>query len=296
MPTIRVGSRESELAVIQARFIVDAIRAARPGTQVELVTMKTAGDKILKHSLAAVGGKGLFTKELDDALRRGDIDLAVHSYKDMTVDTPADLPVVAVSRREDPRDVLVLPEGADGIAPGKPVGTSSPRRQAQFARLFPGHVCTPVRGNIQTRLRKLDTGGYAALILAAAGLNRLGLGRRASRIFTPEEMLPAACQGMLAVQGRAGEDHSCLAGVDDADSRDAAAAERGFVAALGAGCADPVAAHAVVTGGRIRLAGMYINGNGEFVRGTIAGARKRARALGAELAARLREGKDGDDA
>ena len=207
---ICIGSRESRLAVIQYEMVMDFIRENCPETELELLTMKTTGDLILDRTLDKVGGKGLFVKELDRALMDRRSDLSVHSLKDMPMEVPKELPIVAFSRREDPRDVLVLPEGCGEWSPGKPIGCSSLRRMIQLKELLPEAEFKPVRGNVITRLAKLDAGEYSALILAAAGLKRLGLEERISRYFEPEEMIPSAGQGILAVQGRAGGDYDYL--------------------------------------------------------------------------------------
>ena len=242
-----IGSRESLLAVRQSELVLDYLRKYFPHMQIELVTMKTTGDKILHKRLDEIGGKGLFVKELDQALRDGRTDLSVHSLKDLPAEIPEDLPVIGFSGREDPRDVLVLPEGVSDISEmdfEKPIGTSSRRRALQAQELFPKARFESVRGNVLTRLRKLDEGQYSAVILAAAGLRRLGLENRISRAFSTEEMIPSAGQGILALQGRKGMDYSCLDGFVSARSAIAAAAERGFVSALGGGCTSPIAAHA----------------------------------------------------
>lgn len=287
MKTIKVGSRESGLAVAQARLVMDAVERSNPGIRTELVAMKTSGDTILDRSLDAIGGKGLFTKELEEALLDGRADICVHSYKDLPVPGNPKLPIVAVSEREDPRDVLVLPEGRNEIPAGLPIGTSSQRRRLQLAALFPGVPCAPVRGNIQTRLRKLDAGEYGALVLAAAGLKRLGLEKRAARFFAEEEIIPAACQGMLAVQARAGGEYAFLAVVHSAEAHDAAAAERAFVEALGATCASPVAAFASVVGDGLRLSGLYAFDDGTVRKGEKSGSRTDAEAIGRALAREL---------
>ena len=168
--TIIVGSRESALAVVQSTMLVDYLRRALPEADISLLTMKTTGDKILDRTLDEVGGKGLFVKELDQALRDRRADLTVHSLKDVPMELPEDLPLLCFSKREDPRDALVLPEGQTELAPGAPIGTSSLRRSLQVKALYPDHDTLPVRGNVQTRLRKLDEGQYGALVLAAAGL------------------------------------------------------------------------------------------------------------------------------
>ena len=251
--------------------------------------MKTTGDIILDRTLEAVGGKGLFVKELDEALRDGRVDICVHSYKDMPVPGNPELPVVAVAGREDPRDVLILPDGIGEIPTGRPLGTSSPRRRLQLANLFPGRGCEPIRGNIMTRLRKLDAGEFGALVLAAAGIKRLNLWERVHRVFSVDEMLPAACQGMLAVQGRAGEDYSFLSCINDADAFDASLAERSFIEALGATCASPVAAYAEASDAELRLSALYVDEAGKIHRGEKTGKRVCAAALGAALASDLKD-------
>mgnify|MGYP003221543530 FL=1 len=197
-----IGSRESRLAVIQSEMVRDYILSYNKDCEVELLTMKTTGDKILDRTLDKVGGKGLFVKELDKALLEKKSQLSVHSLKDMPMEVPEELPLLAFSKREDPRDVLVLPEGIKELDESKPIGCSSLRRTLQLKELYPNMEFKSVRGNVQTRLKKLDEGQYSALVLAAAGLKRLKLENRISRYFEPEEVLPAAGQGILAVQGR----------------------------------------------------------------------------------------------
>lgn len=288
--TITIGSRESALAIIQSQIVMSAIRAAHPELTLELVTMKTTGDKILDRTLDKIGGKGLFVKELSAALREGRVDLTVHSCKDFPMEEDPELPLVAFSRREDPRDVLVLPAGQTEIDFSKPIGCSSLRRCLQFQALFPQALMAPVRGNVPTRLRKLDEGQFSALILAGAGLKRLGLEDRICRVFSPEEMLPAAGQGILAVQSRSDFDLSLLSCVDDADSRDCALSERSFVRTLDGGCSSPVAAYATVTGETITIDGIYVDDENQLYRGTISGSRREGPALAAELARQLKEG------
>lgn len=257
---IIIGSRESVLAVRQSELVLDYLRKNFPDMQVELVTMKTTGDKILEKRLDEIGGKGLFVRELDLALGDGRTDLSVHSLKDMPAEIPLDLPVIGFSVREDPRDVLVLPAGIKAVSEmdfSRPIGTSSRRRVLQAQDLFPGARFESVRGNVLTRLRKLDEGQYSALILAAAGLRRLDLQERISRYFSTEELIPSAGQGILALQGRSGEDYSCLDGFISRQSAIAAAAERSFVSALGGGCTSPIAAHAEFTDDAMTLRGFY---------------------------------------
>lgn len=288
---IRIGSRESALAVIQSQMVMDAIARTVPDAELELVTMKTTGDRILDKTLDQIGGKGLFVKELDQALRDGRADFTVHSLKDMPMEVPEDLPLAAFSKREDPRDVLVLPEGVTELDPAKPIGCSSRRRQLQLKELFPDMDIRPVRGNVQTRLKKLQDGEFSALVLAAAGLKRLGLEDRISRYFYPEEMLPAAGQGILAVQTRQGVDTACLAAVHDPDAACCALAERAFVRALDGGCSSPVAAYAVAEGETLTLTGLYVSPDETVVRkGSLSGPRTAAETLGETLADKLKKG------
>jgi hydroxymethylbilane synthase len=289
MKTLIVGSRDSALAVAQAMTVVRALQEKLPHTEVRLLTMKTTGDRILDRTLDQVGGKGLFVKELDAALRDRRADLTVHSLKDVPMEVPEDLPLLGFSRREDPRDVLVLRSGADAPEAEQPIGSASLRRSLQLKKLFPGFEVKPVRGNLQTRLRKLDEGQYGALVLAAAGLKRLGLESRISRYFSPEEMIPAAGQGILAIQGRAGEEHPWLEELTDPDATAAALCERAFARTLGGGCTSPVCAYARPEGDRIHLTGLYWEeSSGRWTTGEDWDERSRAEALGFRLAERLR--------
>lgn len=256
---IRIGSRDSRLAVIQSEMVRDYINGLDTGVTAEILTMKTTGDKILNQPLEKVGGKGLFVKELDQALLDRRTDLSVHSLKDVPMDLPASLPLVAFSVREDPRDVLVLPQGQTELDLSKPVGCSSRRRMVQLEKLYPGICFKTIRGNVQTRLRKLDSGEYSATILAAAGLKRLGLEERISRYFSVEEMIPAAGQAILAVQGRRGENYEYLEGYSNKTSRVCALAERAFVRYLGGDCSTPVGAYARVSGEQLELSVMYFD-------------------------------------
>ena len=288
---LRIGSRESRLAVIQSQMVMELIAAAEPAAELELVTMKTTGDKILDKTLDKIGGKGLFVRELDQALRDGRADFTVHSLKDMPMQVPEDLPLAAFSSREDPRDVLVLPEGVSELDPSKPIGCSSRRRQLQLKKLFLDMDIQPVRGNVQTRLSKLDAGQFSALVLAAAGLKRLGLEGRISRYFTTEEILPAAGQGILVVQTRRGMDTQCLRLVQDEKTACCAKAERAFVRALDGGCSSPVAAYAVVEGEKLTLTGFYVSEDERIQRkGSISGGVTEAETLGSTLARILKEG------
>ncbi|HAX52444.1 hydroxymethylbilane synthase [Muricomes intestini] len=254
---IRIGSRESRLAVIQAEIVKKQIQKYHPRIQVELTAMKTTGDKILHKSLEDIGGKGLFVKELDQALLEGRIDISVHSLKDMPMEISKELPIVAYTEREDPRDVLIYRPGFHEIPKEGVIGTSSRRRTLQMKKIYPFCTFRGIRGNVQTRLRKLDEGGYDGTVLAAAGLRRLKMEDIIGRVFEIEEMVPAAGQGILAVQGRKGEDHTYLECVQNSKSRTEALAEREFVAALDGGCSSPIAAHARALGREIRLTGLY---------------------------------------
>lgn len=264
---IRIGSRESKLAVRQSELIIEELEKYHPKLSFELVTMKTTGDIILHKTLDKIGGKGLFVKELDRALLNGDVDLTVHSLKDMPMQTPSELPILAYSRREDPRDALVLPEGELEWDRARPVGCSSLRRKLQLEVRYPGVQVKWIRGNVQTRLRKLDQGEYGSLVLAAAGLKRLGLEERIHRYFSPEEMIPAAGQGIMAVQGRRemAELTRCLYQETDVKI---AEAERAFVRRLDGGCSSPVAAYARIDGEWLILTGLYYHPeSGQYLTG-----------------------------
>jgi hydroxymethylbilane synthase len=234
---LRVGSRGSRLALTQAELAVERLR--RPGLEFALVPVTTAGDRDRTKPFGEIGSRGVFVKELEEALLEGRIDLAVHSAKDMTSTDTEGLAVGAYLEREDPRDALC---GADVVRPGMRVGTASVRRRAQLLALEPELRIEPMRGNIDTRLRKRDERGLDAVVLAACGLDRLGLGGEIGRRFEPDELLPEAGQGALALQVRAGEEGP-VAHADHAETRRRVEAERACVAAVGGGCLAPVAAH-----------------------------------------------------
>lgn len=282
---IIIGSRESKLAVIQSEMVRHYIQKHYPELPVSILAMKTSGDQILNQALEKIGGKGLFVKELDLALAEKRSDLSVHSLKDVPMELPEELPLIGFSRREDPRDVLVLPQGCSEIDFSKPVGCSSRRRMIQFQRMYPQAQFETIRGNVQTRLRKLDEGMYGATILAAAGLKRLGLTERISRYFSIEEMIPAAGQGILAVQGRAGEDYRFLDGYSDFEAEVCALAERAFVRRLGGSCSTPVAAYATVQGDKMTLRAIYLDENkGRLHEGVRKGSSEEPELLGEVLA------------
>ena len=289
---VRIGTRESRLAVAQAEIVASAIVKYDSNIAVELVKIKTTGDMILDKSLDKIGGKGLFVKELDAALQSGDVDICVHSYKDMPAEDDPEYPVIAASPREDARDALILPVGTDALDPQKPVGCSSKRRQVQFNKIYPNQAIAPIRGNVITRLEKLDRGEFSALTLAVAGMLRLGLQNRCSRVFTTDEMLPSACQGILAIQGCRGENYAYLENYNDRDAMDASKAERAFIRRLGCGCGAPVGAYAQIKGAELRLRGMTAFYAGEIKninirRDEICGNREDAVKLGEQLAEKM---------
>lgn len=282
---VRIGSRDSKLAVMQTELIMHAVTKYHPEIQFELVTMKTTGDVILNQTLDKIGGKGLFVKELDMALAEGRIDCCVHSLKDMPMDENPEFPITALPKRGDPRDVLVLPQKQHFEDITTQMGSSSFRRQIQLKKLFPSCHCLPVRGNIITRLQKLDRGEFSSLILAGAGLQRVGLSERISRYFSTDEMIPAAGQGILAVQSRKNEDVSFLSCIHNKESEYAALAERAFVRTLDGGCSSPIAAYAQIHGTELKLTGLYAKEHQwEYVIDSVTGNTEDAVQLGEQLA------------
>ena len=270
---IRIGSRGSDLALCQAADVANHIRTHRPGTAVEHVVIQTSGDRMLSVPLARVGGKGLFTRELDDALLAGAIDLAVHSLKDVPTACPDGLVVTVALAREDPRDVLVAARGAtlETLPPGSRVGTSSLRRRAQLLARRPDLRVLDARGNVATRLAKLDRGEFDALVLARAGLVRLGLADRITHVIAPDEMVPAAGQGALAVESRAADARVSLLLplLEHRPTRLATLAERAFLARLEGGCQVPIGALGTWEDGTLALIGIVADVHG---RGSVRGA------------------------
>ncbi|HEX8719103.1 MAG TPA: hydroxymethylbilane synthase, partial [Pyrinomonadaceae bacterium] len=270
-----------------------------PGVSVRIEIFKTTGDVRLDVPLSAIGGQGAFTKELEVALLDGRVDVAVHSLKDLPTVTPDGLAITATPEREDPRDALVLRAGSvgegaslDNLAPGAVVGTSSLRRIAQLKHLRPDVRIKDLRGNVDTRLRKLDEGEYDALILASAGLRRLGLGARVSAAIPPDVMLPAVGQGSLGIETRADdrETNALVSRLDDRRTRAAVLAERALLRSLGGGCQVPIAAHATVSDGRLSLDGLVATLDGaEVLRDRLEGDAAEPDRLGEALAARLVE-------
>jgi len=287
---IRIGSRESKLAVTQSQIVKDMILNEYPDMSVEIVTMKTTGDMILDKSLELIGGKGLFVKELDVALNEGRIDISVHSLKDMPMEVPEEFPVFAYTKREDPRDVLVYKPGKSNVPQEGVIATSSRRRALQAKALYPKCSFTGIRGNVQTRLRKLSENPIDATILAAAGLRRLNMDEVIGKIFTVDEVIPAAGQGILGVQGSLEMKKLLKDCLNHRESEIAALAEREFVSVLDGGCTSPIAAHARIYGETVKLTGLYYreDDNSYFVRHTTDDV-KNARKAGARLAMEMRE-------
>lgn len=258
--SLTIGSRGSQLAHWQARHIASYLDALGIATHIEII--KTTGDHLQTASLVQAGGKGLFTKEIEEALLAGHIDLAVHSLKDLPTETPPGLVIAAIPRREDPRDAL-LGSRLNDLRQGAVVGTSSGRRAAQLKVLRPDLVIEPVRGNVDTRLRKLKEGRYDAILLAVAGLRRLGLENEIAEILTPEQLCPAAGQGALAIETREhGEARRICAELDDEASRQSVVCERAALAALGGGCQLPIGAFAQVTDSGLHLIATVVSPDG----------------------------------
>jgi hydroxymethylbilane synthase len=287
---IRIATRRSPLAKWQANHVAALLRAREPGLEVRLHEVVTKGDRILEVPLAKVGGKGLFVKEIEDALLGGDAEIAVHSMKDLPALLAEGLAVGAVPEREDPRDALCS-RGAslDRLKKGARVGTSSLRRSAQLKALRPDLRIETIRGNVETRLKKIDQ-GLDAVVLAYAGLRRLGLADRATQIFEPGEMLPAVAQGALAIEARGSDaaTMSRLAPLEHAATRQRVEAERGLLRRLEGGCQVPIAAHAVIEGGWIALRALVASLDGQrLVRGERNGPAARAAAIGEALGEEL---------
>ena len=292
---IRIGTRGSPMALYQTGLVRDRLIAAHPdlADTVEIVAMRTQGDRVQDRLLAEIGGKGLFTKEIEAAVIDGRLDLAVHSLKDVETWLPAEVVLGCILPRDDPRDALLAPRAAslDALPPGARVGTASLRRQAQLLRRRPDLAVVPFRGNADTRIRKLDAGEVDATVLAVAGLARLNVGERATEILAPEIMLPAVGQGALAVECRAddAEMRARLAPLNDATSAACVIAERAMLAALDGSCRTPIAGLGEIDGDTLTLRGLLLRPDGS---GAIA-ARRRGRptdaaALGADLGAELR--------
>ena len=276
-----IASRGSQLALWQAHWVQQ--RLADLGCQSRIEIIKTTGDKITEVPLAQVGTKGLFTKEIEEALLEGRADLAVHSLKDLPTELPAGLMLTATPAREDPRDAIVGMRLAD-LPRGAKIGTSSLRRAAQLRKLRPGLRIEPVRGNLDTRLRKLDQGHYDAIVLAAAGLKRLGWESRIAEVLSPDIVCPAVGQGALAIETAGSPGSQVCAQLDHTPTRQAITAERALLGALGGGCQVPIGAYATVADGRLRLLGVVVSPDGaHLVRDQAEGSPADAERIGREL-------------
>jgi len=289
---IRIATRKSELALWQAGYVADELRRLPEVSAVELVPLTTRGDQILDRDLSKVGGKGLFIKELEVAMRQGDADIAVHSMKDVPADMPEGFCIAARLERANPFDALVSNEatGIAGLRRGAVVGSSSLRRQAQLRALRPDLDVRSLRGNVNTRLAKLDGGEYDAIILACAGLERLGLASRIVEQVSPEDMLPATAQGVIGIECLAGRDdlEAVLAKLDDAATSITTAAERSVARFLGASCHSPLAAYAVAGEETVTLTALVASVDGRTVlRQQVSGAIAEVEQLGSRVGQRL---------
>ncbi|WED26621.1 hydroxymethylbilane synthase [Vibrio sp. DW001] len=289
---VRIATRKSPLALWQAYFVRDALQAAHPGLEVELVTMVTKGDIILDSPLAKIGGKGLFVKELEVAMLEGRADLAVHSMKDVPVGFPEGLGLVTICKREDPRDAFVSNTygSIDELPLGSIVGTCSLRRQCQLMEARPDLVIKELRGNVGTRLGKLDAGDYDAIILAAAGLKRLELKERIRSYIEPEQSLPAVGQGAVGIECRVDDERilKLLEPLNHADTADRVRCERAMNLTLEGGCQVPIGSYSLLDGDQIWLRALVGEPDGsKMVRGEIRGNRKDGETLGVELANQL---------
>jgi hydroxymethylbilane synthase len=283
---LTIGSRGSQLALWQARFVAECLNRSGVATRIEII--KTTGDHLQTASLVQAGGKGLFTKEIEEALLAGVIDVAVHSFKDLPTEAREGLAIAAVPQREDPRDAIVG-RPLDDLPHGASVGTSSGRRAAQLRVLRPDLNIQPIRGNVDTRLRKLKEGQYGAVVLAAAGLHRLELAHEIAEIFSPERMCPAAGQGALAIQTRESDPaREICAHLNDQPTGQAVACERTVLAALGGGCQLPVGAFAEIIDDVLKIVAVVVSPDGaRSLRAHASGPRHRPEELGQAVATDL---------
>jgi len=289
---IKIGTRGSQLALWQANWVKSALESSSQDISVELVIIKTKGDKILDVPLAKIGGKGLFVKEIEEALFDGRVDLAVHSMKDMPAEIPDGLCIAAIPKRENPKDVLISRKGLKfhELPAGSTVGTGSLRRSAQLRYKRPDLLISPLRGNLDTRLRKLETGTMDAVILAAAGMIRLRLEGRITEYLDEEIMLPAAGQGALCIETRENDSYiaSLIAGLDDPETRITVIGERAFLNRLEGGCQIPVAAHGKIEENSFVLSGLVAEPDGTAViRDWLSGPVTESESIGIELAENL---------
>ncbi|EKO3583313.1 hydroxymethylbilane synthase [Vibrio metschnikovii] len=291
-PPIRIATRQSPLALWQAHFVKDALQAAHPHLAVELVTMVTRGDVLLDTPLAKVGGKGLFVKELEVAMLEGRADLAVHSMKDVPVDFPDGLGLVTICQREDPRDAFVSNtyHSLEALPHGAIVGTCSLRRQCQIKEARPDIIIKELRGNVGTRLAKLDSGEFDAIVLAAAGLKRLKLEQRIASFISPEQSLPAVGQGAVGIECRLDDQRllTLLEPLNHTDTYDRVICERAMNLTLQGGCQVPIGSYTELDGEQIWLRALVGEPDGSrIIRGEIRGPRQQAERLGVELAQQL---------
>ncbi|HEY5644165.1 MAG TPA: hydroxymethylbilane synthase [Woeseiaceae bacterium] len=291
---IRIATRKSALALWQANHVADRLSLFPEVESVELVPMSTRGDEILDRSLQKIGGKGLFIKELEVAMQRGEADIAVHSMKDVPAEMPEGFCLAAILERANDADALVSPDGRqfEDLPEGALIGSSSLRRQAQLRMMRPDLRIEPLRGNVNTRLAKLEAGEFDAIILAAAGLERLGLEQHISQQFTPDQMLPAAAQGVLGLECLSSNDElrALLGRMNHAETVKTTLAERVIARDLGASCQSPVAAHAVIEGDMLKVTALVAMPDGsEFIRETVMGDPNNPEAAGSELAQKLVE-------
>ncbi|WP_373524787.1 hydroxymethylbilane synthase [Nostoc sp.] len=295
--TIRIGSRKSQLALVQTYWVQEQLKKRFPDITFEVHTMSTQGDKILDVALAKIGDKGLFTKELEVGMLNQEIDFAVHSLKDLPTHLPDGLTLAAITERENPADALVVHEKhkdkqIDTLPAGAVIGTSSLRRLAQLRHHFPHFTFKDVRGNLITRLAKLDAGEYDALILAVAGLERLGMHDRVHQVIPKEISLHAVGQGALGIECRA-DDHellSLLKAIEHPQTRDRTLAERSFLRSLEGGCQVPIGVNTEISGDNLTLTGIVASVDGQkLVQDTVTGIANNAEAIGIELAHLLRE-------
>ena len=295
--TIRIGSRKSQLALVQTYWVQEQLQKAFPDRTFEVHTMSTQGDKILDVALAKIGDKGLFTKELEVGMLQQEIDFAVHSLKDLPTRLPEGLMLGAVSERENPADALVVHQKhqdkqIDTLPAGAVVGTSSLRRLAQLRHHFPHLTFKDIRGNLNTRLQKLDAGEYDAIILAVAGLYRLGMSDRVHQILPAEVSLYAVGQGALGIECRANDTEvlALIKAIEHVPTRDRTLAERAFLRELEGGCQVPIGVNTELQGDTLTLAGIVASVDGKrLVKDTVTGAVSQAEQLGIELAQRLRQ-------
>ena len=287
-----IGTRGSALAVWQAEWVHTRLRELEPGLSVSVKRIKTTGDRILDSPLAMIGGKGLFVKEIEEALAREEIDLAIHSMKDVPTHMPDGMEILSIPTREDPRDALITRDGVslEKLPNGARIGTSSLRRQAQLLHARPDFRVEMLRGNVDTRLRKLDAGEYDAILLAAAGLRRLGLEQRITELLSYEACLPAIGQGALGLEGRADDRfvRELVGRMEDRPTRIAVSAERAFLERLEGGCQVPIAAYATVDNQTVMLRGLIASVDGRrVIRGSAEGPIGNATGMGTALAERL---------